>query len=656
MSNNIHNASFYDLMSKYEIEIPIIQRDYVQGREENKKIRHKIISKFKNATSENPTKLDFIYGNIQGNTFYPLDGQQRLTTLFLYYTYFAIRDKELVNSEVKELFNRFTYSTRTSSKEFFKRLLDSNLTIKADTDISKEITNQNWFIDYWTNDPTVSAALSMLTEIHLQCFNDVINFKTLFSEENKNITFEFLELEKFGLSDDLYIKMNARGKILSSYENFKADLIEHIRKNSWETNKPYNDLFATRLDGKWTDYFWDEGNNSKTFDAFFINFFRQFLITEVATRNELSDRIIKKLTSSDNETQPKANITPIDILSKLLNYSVEIDEKYLDEESFNTIYSLLDKYALASKSLKPNFILWNADEKVIDDLLLSDRITYPNRVLHYAHSCYLINNDVLNNVEYNKWIRVVRNIIANATIDTVDTLRGALNLVKEIARGSGYIHEYLSKNTIKSRFAEKQVKEEIEKSMLIVNGLLSYDDLADIEDTRLCSGRAEFVLNFVTKRAGSDYSKVAAISGLFKKYFSENDFTDNVRALFLTSRDGKFYDYWGSWVYIANLPKRCLIEGTNDLRGYSYNQYFREYFEDVIEKLLEKDDIDYHLSQFINNNDYDQVPKWKRKIIENPKLLDIHCKSKMIAVADDDSKCYLMNVGRPRYMDSLKKI
>ena len=36
------------------------------------------------------------------------------------------------------------------------------------------------------------------------------------------IRFLLVGLEKFGLSDDLYIKMNARGKPLTAFETFKA--------------------------------------------------------------------------------------------------------------------------------------------------------------------------------------------------------------------------------------------------------------------------------------------------------------------------------------------------------------------------------------------------------------------------------------------------
>lgn len=656
MSNNIYNANFWELLSKYKIEIPIIQRDYVQGREENKKIRRKIISRFREASEGNPTKLDFIYGNIKNNTFSPLDGQQRLTTLFLYYLYFALRDKESVDFKINQLFENFTYSTRVSSKEFFKKLLKANITIDKNNNLSKEITNQNWFITYWKNDPTVSSALNMLEEIHEQCFEADLNFDTLIKQENKDITFEFLELEKFGLSDDLYIKMNARGTPLSLYENFKADLIGYIKKNDWEANKPYQERFSTKLDGKWTDYFWDEGKNSGSFDSFFINFFHQFLITEVATSSELSSKIISDHYQSADDTSIPKSISVDKLISNLLDNRDDISESYLDKQSYDTLYKLLDQYSSVSQSLKTEFDLWIVDYSSIDNLLNAGRITYPIRVFHYAHSCYLLRNAQHSNAYYNKWIRVVRNIVSNSTIDTVDAFRSALQLIKELSEGSGDIHEFLSKHPIKSKFAERPVKEEIRKSKLLTDRLLSYVDLMKIEDTTLCSGRIEFVLNYVEKNANGDYSKVTTIADIFTKYFNNWDFTNEIRALFLTCGDGKFYDYWTSWVYVVDLPKRCLIEHTNDLRYYSYNHNYRKYFEDLVEKLLFKDDINYHLQSFIDSNYYSTIPKWKKKIIGNHKILDKYCRSKMIAVASDDSRCYVMNVGKPRNIDSLKKL
>ncbi|SHE93488.1 DUF262 domain-containing protein [Chryseobacterium sp. OV279] len=657
MSNNIHNANFWELLTRYPIEIPIIQRDYVQGREENRKIRKKIVSKFKEASHGEPTKLDFIYGNIRNNVFYPLDGQQRLTTLFLYYLYFALRDDELKDLKVKQQFAKFTYSTRVSSKEFFKKLLDANITIDVKTDLSEEISNQNWFITYWKNDPTVASALGMLNEIHNQCFESKFDFNDIIKKENKDITFEFLELEKFGLSDDLYIKMNARGKVLSTYENFKADLIGHIKRNDWEAEKNYQERFSTNIDGNWTDYFWDEGKNSKMFDSFSINFFHQFLITEVATRSELSDYIIQTYFEvEDDKSTNEKKISIDELLAQILANADDISETYLDKQSINTLHQLLERYSSVSRTLKTNTNLWINEFTNIDNLLVTGRITYPNRVFHFAHSCYLLKNAYHNNEDYSKWMRIVRNIISNSTIDTVDTFRGALQLINEVSEGSSNIYEFLSDYKMKSRFAEKQVTEEIQKSKLLIEKLLSYEDLVKIEDTRLCFGRIEFVLHFIENNANGDYSKVIEIANIFINYFESNDFTNEIRALFLTCGDGKFYDYWTSWVYVVDLPKRCLIEHTSDLRNYSYNSAYRKYFSEVLEKLLFSGDIKNHLDIFSNSNAYPLIPLWKQKIIRNYKILDKHCKSKMIAIAGDDSKCYVMNIGKPRSKDSLKKL
>jgi len=49
-------------------------------------------------------------------------------------------------------------------------------------------------------------------------------FNRLVDDERPAITFELLPLEHFGLTDDLYIKMNARGKPLTSFETFKRVL------------------------------------------------------------------------------------------------------------------------------------------------------------------------------------------------------------------------------------------------------------------------------------------------------------------------------------------------------------------------------------------------------------------------------------------------
>ena len=87
--------SFYRLFSEkgFKIQIPIIQRDYAQGRKDEKEVRTTFLDALYNYLEENiPNRdLDFIYGSLEQigdeTVFVPLDGQQRLTTLFLLHWY-----------------------------------------------------------------------------------------------------------------------------------------------------------------------------------------------------------------------------------------------------------------------------------------------------------------------------------------------------------------------------------------------------------------------------------------------------------------------------------------------------------------------------------------------------------------------------------------
>ena len=76
------------------IEIPIIQRDYAQGREREEKKRNRFLDALYKAVNSEGINLDFIYGSETGEEdkkkkLIPLDGQQRLTTLFLLHWYAA---------------------------------------------------------------------------------------------------------------------------------------------------------------------------------------------------------------------------------------------------------------------------------------------------------------------------------------------------------------------------------------------------------------------------------------------------------------------------------------------------------------------------------------------------------------------------------------
>ena len=85
-----------------KITIPKIQRDYAQGRDDTdvKRVRKEFLDYLYDAITKTPKTLDFIYGTIKDGELTPLDGQQRLTTLFLLHWYAA--KKENIDASVWE--------------------------------------------------------------------------------------------------------------------------------------------------------------------------------------------------------------------------------------------------------------------------------------------------------------------------------------------------------------------------------------------------------------------------------------------------------------------------------------------------------------------------------------------------------------------------
>ena len=126
MNNNIDKMCFADLIKKGVIRIPQIQRDYAQGRQHKdvKEIRNHFIRTLmlvitgKSAESQ----LDFIYGSDRNGAFEPLDGQQRLTTLFLLHWVLGVN---LLTEDGESI---LTYETRNTSEAFCKELVcDSSI-------------------------------------------------------------------------------------------------------------------------------------------------------------------------------------------------------------------------------------------------------------------------------------------------------------------------------------------------------------------------------------------------------------------------------------------------------------------------------------------------------------------------------------------------
>ena len=207
---NIFETEFQDgqeNVSLKMITIPIIQRDYAQGRldPDINRVRGRFLSSLYDAIVGTPITLDFVYGDIdEEGVMTPLDGQQRLTTLFLLHWYAA--RKANVSTGESAFLSNFGYETRYSARYFCKEL--TNYYPSFEGRLSDEIIDQAWFPLDWKKDPTISSMLVMLDAIDDK-FKDV---DTLWDKlRDGAITFYFLPIRDMGLTDELYIKMNSRG-------------------------------------------------------------------------------------------------------------------------------------------------------------------------------------------------------------------------------------------------------------------------------------------------------------------------------------------------------------------------------------------------------------------------------------------------------------
>lgn len=233
------SKTFRAVIQKYKIEIPEIQRDYAQGRgygaewnRANNKERipgkeEKIIDKFlsdieKIDPKEGNLDFNFIYGVVKNDKFIPVDGQQRLTLLFLLYWYAQYKLLDLKG--LSEKLKNFTYQLRSSAKEFFEKITSETICDSSGKNLSKKIKNNSWFLYQWLQDPTIKSVLAVLDKIDEKFKDD----KELVNKLDK-ITFLFQEIQEAD-HEDIYIKLNSRGKPLDEFENFKAQLIGLILK------------------------------------------------------------------------------------------------------------------------------------------------------------------------------------------------------------------------------------------------------------------------------------------------------------------------------------------------------------------------------------------------------------------------------------------
>lgn len=491
------------------IEIPIIQRDFAQGRQniEVKRIRRSFLDVLKQAlTGEEEISLDFVYGDTKDGCFIPLDGQQRLTSLYLLHWYLAVRCR--VPDGERDFIRRFTYHTRFSSRDFCAKIA-TICPVLNDCRISEWLQDQHWFAGSWRKDPTIQSMLVVLDDIQA-LFADVgddachFAWTRLTSEDNPCITFELLSLKEMGLTDELYIKMNSRGKPLTEFEHFKAQF-EQVLKEFEEalpaTSKQTGRYaeFTRKIDQEWADLIWPFRGANDNADEEFLRLFR--FITDITIwRLGLEDRPADE----DLEATAKAVYggpeTEVTLAAQNGLFSA-LDGLHAELASATTMTDI-DKWfreLFADDKHKAGAVTIFGDVNLLEDCCRSYGLSQgrnrafslPRTLLLHAVIEYIVADPRPSRGEINKRIRCLRNVIfASQNEIRVEIFRALLDEV------SAYI--VTGDLAALKSFNRAQVDEEVAKaSFLLANRSVELDEtMYRLEDHDLLRGNlAMFDLN-----------------------------------------------------------------------------------------------------------------------------------------------------------------
>jgi hypothetical protein len=549
------------LQTNNKIEIPIIQRDYAQGRKGKEHLRVKFLNDLKESIDEDEQlKLDFVYGAIESDgRLNPLDGQQRLTTLWLLHWYIAYKAGKI--NENKDIFKKFTYETRVSSREFCERLSEFTEP-QSEKSIVEHIQNQTWFYSAWKQDPTIQAMLNMLggTPVKDKDGDIIDGVEEIFpndSDWNKYwnklaneecpIIFYYQPLSVSGLSDDIYIKMNARGKALTDFENFKADLVGYINDEGWEKkDKSPQDTIAYKLDTDWTNIFWnnksDEYKIDEIYFAFFNRYFLNILITTVKeeegkllTVEKIEKKMIFKILYGNQSNDSDLKYEGFDVYKDLTKIVYENLSRTFDNIKANV--SDIKNLSLSSWKTETKFrFIPEYQEKTITTLTQSQRVVF------HAVCCYL-EKGKFEKETFRKWMRVVWNIVENAAVDTIQSMIGAMRLIAELAEHSHDIYLFLAGDeTIKSDTAREQIAEEREKSRKILEDNFWEQKIIEAEKMAFFKGAIRFM--FTDKEGRCNWDLFDNRYEKSKGYFNEKGAADHLKddAILLRALISKFTD------------------------------------------------------------------------------------------------------------------
>ena len=299
-----------------------------------------------------------------------------------------------------------------------------------------------------------------------------------------------------GLTDDLYIKMNSRGKPLTQFEHFKAELERELRK----IDEPMAKRIIKKIDLDWTDMLWRYRGYDDVIDDEFLRFFR-FICDIICyqnggtTQGKSNDEfdLLKEYFSSRNENV-KANIqnledyfdcwcgflgdnSPDQFLGRFISHEHQVGKIKVEQRYEIDIFKdCLRNYADISGN--------------------GNRLFPLNRIVFlYAVISYLLNKDTISNAEFSRRLRIVNNLTQNSEDEISDSeFRTSGNRMPAILKQvDAIIKTGKIDDTIEKNLNPNQLAEEALKIPWVENNPDKADALFELEDHDLLQGQISIV-------------------------------------------------------------------------------------------------------------------------------------------------------------------
>lgn len=629
-------------MEAYEVVVPIIQRDFAQGRQDPRtaQIREQFIAALNDATADAdapPLDLGLIYGfaeeasSAAPPTLTLLDGQQRMTTLFLLHWYVAQRAG--VAEDARERLSRFTYETRASARDFCRSLsaavydeLDRNAAVA-------KVKDSSWFFRSWMKDPTIRGMLVMLNAIEQlmrECDHNAI-WNRLTSATDPPVHFQFLSMKEVGLTDDVYIKMNSRGRQLTDYERFKAWLEHYCEEHDLQPS-PVD--WQERLDMSWTDLMWKNRRHGATeIDGAYFKILKSLalnFVVSVANAKEVADLVRK--------VHLHVFLSNTDLARLFGKASMEYSFTVLDRLSEGGLNQVIE--AISSVNF---FLQYKPLDPFFDDRMTTQSdgaITYPDRVRFYALCRFLTASGGGDwDVSLKRWIRFIRNLTENSNLEYDEYLRAVRSLA-ELQDGHVLdILGYLSTEQPKgiAGFSRTQVLEEVRKARLVMIEPAWEALLENAENHHFFRGQIRIALDLAVpigsdEEIPSDFEKYSILtSNVFANELAVDKESLLQRAM-LSQADYAVYD--GGY--------RRFGRSSEDWRNYMLSTPERiVVFRSILDRLKPGGELA-GLREIIDSADLND---WRERFVRNPRILE-KCGSRMIYFGDNGNEIRLLSKTR----------